>query len=159
MESFQSLSVKQGAIGEDLAAIRVVDAGFEINGIKVSLPGVEVDIVATNKHDISFYLSVKASWRGDRQGLKRTDTLAKAIAEALMINLNGLSPVLFITSHNPKGGRGAERMKLLPRDIVFDSIELHNDSSRLNWLASATERDLEKDLIEYPCLWDMIRKR
>lgn len=146
MENFQASAVRQGKIGEDIAAIRIQDAGFTILETRASLPGVEVDIIAENIHGIAFYFSIKASWRGERQGLKRTDTLKKAIAEAFLISLNGLSPFVIITSHKPSRGRGMEMLKMVPRTYIYDVIELHNDGRRLNWLARATESDLEKDL-------------
>jgi hypothetical protein len=146
--NFQAEASRQGKIGEDLAEIRLIDAGFTIIELKAKLPGVEVDIIAENQNGIAFFFSVKASWRGDRQGLKRTDTLRKAIGEALLIKLNTGNPAIIITSHKPTKGTGKEALDLIPKDILFDVIELHNDSKRLKWLAKATERDLDYEI--YP---------
>ena len=145
--NFQAEASKQGRIGEDLAEIRLRDAGFTITDKRTHLRGVEIDIVAENRHGIAFFFSVKASWRGDRQGLKRTDTLKKAIAEAYIFRLldNG-SPFVVITSHKPSSGIGLEMLKMIPRELFFDVILLTNDSKRLRWFANATERDLENDL-------------
>ena len=49
MENFQSLSSQQGKWGEDIAVTRIKAYGFQINEIRAKLPGVEVDIIATNK--------------------------------------------------------------------------------------------------------------
>lgn len=144
MENFQGLAVSQGRIGEDLAQLRLRSYGFRIEGVRVPWPGVEVDVIATNKHDISFYFTVKASWRGDRQGCKRTDTLKKAICDCLMIHLNVGSPGIIITSHKPVDGRGLDMVRMVPRHILLDIIELNNDGKRLKWLATADEEELDR---------------
>ena len=145
--NFQAEASRQGRIGEDLAEIRLIDTGFTIVGKRVSMPGVEVDIIAENKLGIAFYFSVKASWRGDRQGCKRTDTLKKAICDCLMIQLNTGNPGIIITSHKPTNGRGLEMIKMIPRNIILDIIELNNDGKHLKWLANATEEELDKFVV------------
>lgn len=147
MENFQSLASKQGKIGEDLAWIMLQDAGF-YNLRKEQLDIVEIDIVATNKHDIDFFFTVKASWRGDRQGLKRTDTLKKAVSDALMIYLATERPTTIITSHKPTHGRGKVVLERVPKFIVFDVIVLNDDRKRLVWMANATEDDIQRELID-----------
>jgi hypothetical protein len=146
-ENFQALSSVQGKIGEDLALIRLKDYGFHNLRIREQLKSVEVDIIACNKQGIDFFFTVKASWRGDRQGCKRIDTLKKAICEGLMIQLETGRPTIIITSHKPRSGRGKIMLDMIPKYIIFDVIELQNDGKRLKWLANADENDIQKELM------------
>ena len=146
MKNYQAIATKQGYLVEDIADIRFGDAGFEIADKRVQLESVEIDRIYTNKHGISFFTTIKGSFRGDRPGCIRTDTLKKAIAEALFIKLEGWGPVLLATSHVPQKGRGAKMLEIIDREILFGVVDLFNGREYLEWLANATEEELRNDL-------------
>lgn len=146
--NFQATSKQQGDMFEDISVKVLTDAGFRIDAQRERIhdAGVEVDIIATNRHEISFYITCKGSYRGKRPGSKRTDTLKKAIAEAVMLNHQGWGPVLLLTSHKPTAGAGDAMMNNIDPEILFDVIEPMNDFKRLAWLAEADEAALRHDL-------------
>lgn len=146
---FQSLSSKQGKEGEDMAAERLKKFGFtsiKRNGV---LPGVEVNITATNKRGVRMYFAVAASWRGKVPGLKRTDTFKKAVCDCLMVYLNTGTPGIVIASHKPDPGRGQDILKTVPRNILLDVIDLEGDDEMWEFLATAIRDDIDQ-LIEIP---------
>ena len=142
MENFQSLASKQGYIVEEISDIRFVDAGFEIADKKVDLGSVEVDRIYTNKNGISFYTTIKGSFRGKRPGIVRTDTLKKAVAEAFFIGKEGWGPVLLVTTHIPKRGRGAKMLKIAEEELFFAIINIADSRDFLYWLANANVEEL-----------------
>lgn len=146
--NFQADGKKQGDWFEKTSQDILESVGFTIDGVRERFAdaGVEVDIIATNKHGISFYITCKGSWQGDRPGARRTDTFKKAISEALMLHMQGWGPVLLLTSHKPSTPSGLAMLANIDPEIMFDVIDPINDSKRLQWLASATEDALRQDL-------------
>jgi len=161
INNFQRLSGQQGASFEKNCIEALKYAGWRIVDRRVQLKSVEVDIIATNKQEISFYITSKGSVRGPRAGFRRTDTVKKAVAEAYFMIAEGREPVLIMASPLPRAtdGRTKEMIIKLERRLVFDIINPYDDGKRLTWLFNATEKDLEKDLIKNPSLWDMICDR
>lgn len=149
---FQSKGKQQGDLFEKECQQALELAGFEIVDTLVDFidAGVEVDIIATNQHAISFYITCKGSIQGDRPGCIRTDTLKKAIAEAYCLTQAGWGPVLLLTSHLPTMGRGVTMLKLVARSVLYDSLVPSQAWRRLSWMAKATELELRQDAL----LWD-----
>jgi hypothetical protein len=89
--AFQAMGKKQGDWFEESSRRVLEDVGFTIDAQRAVIAdaGVEVDIIATNRQQISFYFTCKGSWRGRRPGARRTDTFKKAVAEALMLHAQG----------------------------------------------------------------------
>jgi len=159
--NFQSLAGQQGRDFEETCIKALMFAGWEIVDRKVSLPTVEIDIIANNHEEISFYITCKGSIRGPRPGFKRTDTIKKAIAEAYFIHHEGFSPVLIMASPLPTSevGRATAMIKALDRNFVYDIINPYSDGKRLKWMFNATEDELRADIEKHPSLWDLIRER
>lgn len=152
--NFQANGKLQGDHFEAESIFILRQAGFEIHepdDLRVVLPdaGVEVDIIALNLvAAISFFITCKGSYQGDRPGCERTDTLKKAMAEALALHVNGWGPVLLLTSHLPSTKTGIALLRSIAPDILFDAIEPASKLGikRLSWLAKATESQLRRDL-------------
>lgn len=146
--NFQATSKQQGDWFEQTSKQVLVDAGFRVDALRERIhdAGVEVDIIATNRHEISFYITCKGSYRGNRPGAKRTDTLKKAITDALMLHHQGWGPVLLLTSHKPSGGAGKAMVGNIDPEILFDIIDPIADFKRLEWLADANEYELRSDM-------------
>ena len=119
----QSLASKQGYIGEDLAEVWLIDNGFSIDDRGVKLNGVEADFMV-QKDDDGWFVTVKASWRGKRPGLIRTDTLRKAIAEAWLVKTQYALKVLVLTSHVPTKGVAHQALRVALREELFDRVEV-----------------------------------
>ena len=130
MAEYQKHSKAQGDLGELLAREALERAGFKDIRGPVELPGVQVDLIAEAKSGHDVYFSVKWSQRGSRPGLKRTDTLRKAIAEAYLIRQNGKHPVVVLTSHLPTKGVGKEALDLAVGDVIDNAI-LVDDKQKL----------------------------
>lgn len=145
---FQATGKIQGDLFEEQSAQALMLAGFTIDGRRVRFAdaGVEVDIIATNQQQISFYITCKGSMQGSRPGCERTDTLKKAIAEALILHQHGWSPVLLLTSHRPTTPSGLAMLHSVDPEMLFDVVNPTTDGKRLRWLARATEADLARDL-------------
>lgn len=159
--NFQSFAGQQGRDFEEACIKALEFSGWEIADRRVSLPTVEIDIIAKNRERTSFYITCKGSIRGPRPGFKRTDTIKKAIAEAYFIHYEGFSHVLVMASPLPAAetGRATAMIRALSRDFIFDIINPYNDGRRLKWMCDATEEELRADMEKNPSIWNMLRQR
>jgi hypothetical protein len=146
--NFQGSSSRQGAWFEDACLRVLLEAGFGIDAMHQTIAdaGVEVDFIATSRVEISFYVLCKGSFRGRRPGLRRTDTLKKALAEAQALRRQGWAPVLLLTSHLPNTPAGRALLAGADPDVLFDAIALLDGERRLSWLAEASEAWLRADM-------------
>lgn len=157
--AFQAVGKQQGDWFEESSRRVLEDVGFSIDARRelIADAGVEVDIIATNRHQISFYFTCKGSWRGARPGARRTDTFKKAVAEALMLHSQGWGPVVLLTSHKPDTPAGRAMLANVDPEIMFDVIEPFKEARRLAWLATATEQQLRQDLQQRRSLFQIAR--
>lgn len=142
---FQRRAGEQGRWFEETCIKALEWSGFHIADRRTRFDdlGVDVDIIATNAKDISFYINCKGSLYGPRPGLKRTDTLKKAIADAWLLKLGGRGPCLLLTSHIPEDGVGKTMLNLaLTEGLYIAVIRPVEDQPRLRFLGSASEADL-----------------
>lgn len=141
---FQHLSGEQGRWFEDTCRNALRWVGFELMDGRQAFPdiGVEVDIVATNRHGVSFFCSCKGSLRGNRPGLKRTDTVKKAIADVVLLHEFGIGPILLMASHLPNQGAAAAMLTTAQRIVPFEIIDPLQDFNRLLQLVDADEPKL-----------------
>ena len=93
--------------------------------------GVEIDAVATSPAGEVVWFEYKGSVQGNRPGLRRTDTLKKAIANgALIRGLEGARPYVVITSHVPEGGSGDAMLRTaLTLGYLTDVVCLYDPST------------------------------
>jgi Holliday junction resolvase-like predicted endonuclease len=152
MPNFQGMGPKQGEAFEKSSVVALEAHGFTVLGRKVKMTdiGIEIDIVAENKHGVTMRFECKGSLQGDRPGAKRTDTLKKAICDAYLFTLSAeyecCSPLMFFMSHVPQGGQGLAMLQSVPRSTVYDVLNPWDDSKRLRWLYQATPEELEDDM-------------
>ena len=122
-------------------------AGFEIADQHVVLSdvGIEIDAIVNNAHGIAIPLEFKGSLQGDRPGLRRTDTLKKAIANGYLLTLSELNqmmtPLVVLTSHLPENGHGKAMIEAVKRDAIMAFID-NRDGRRLRRLCNMTEEEL-----------------
>lgn len=105
--SFQSVASEQGRQFASQCDVVLEEHGFELSsGIVLSDLGVEIDRVGA-RDGRTVWFEYKGSVRGRRPGLRRTDTLKKAIANgALLMALEEHPPYVLLTSHMPERGSG-----------------------------------------------------
>jgi Holliday junction resolvase-like predicted endonuclease len=103
----QAASGRQGAAFEQAVATVLQIEGWTITATRWRHPevDVEVDIVATHPDTgQEWWIECKGSWEGTRQGLKRTDTLKKALFNGAMLALTAdRRPYMIVASHPPAG--------------------------------------------------------
>jgi hypothetical protein len=124
------------------------DCGFAVDGEQVDFAeaGVTVDLVATNRRAISFYIICRGSYRGRQPGLQRAATLQQALAGAQALHTHGWGPVLILTSHLPTTRGGRALLAGADLEVLFEAIDVLRNSRRLRWLANADEAVLRRDL-------------
>ncbi|HVF12156.1 MAG TPA: hypothetical protein VNA87_03630 [Actinomycetota bacterium] len=139
MTDFQRRASTQGRQFEEICRTVLTAAGFDCRDKKriVDLQ-IEVDIPAVSSTGIEYWFNCKGSWFGDRPGLRRTDTLKKAIAEAYVARYAGDFPsVVLLTSHLPKNS-GALWLSILNGSVFHDVICINDpeDVRRLSKLGA-----------------------
>lgn len=107
--SFQASAGIQGRQFAEQCDTLLAHYGFELRGRRVlGEVGVEIDQEAVGPHGSLVWFEYKGSVQGSRPGLRRTDTLKKAVANgALLRALDDAAPYVVITSHLPEAGSGA----------------------------------------------------
>jgi len=122
----QASGVRQGAAFEVTVATLLKIEGWDVTATKWRHPefDVEVDIVAT--HPVTgkeWWIECKGSWEGNRQGLKRTDTLKKALFNGAMLRLDPQRcPYMIIASHKPNLGSAGDTWLERAKGIYVDEV-------------------------------------
>ena len=106
--SFQSSSTAQGQVFASQCDFLLEQNGFSLSErFVVSEVGVEIDRVATSRRGLTYWFEYKGSIQGTRPGLRRTDTVKKAVANgALLRAVPTARPYIVLTSHLPETGAG-----------------------------------------------------
>lgn len=115
--SFQASAGIQGRQFAEQCDTLLGHLGFELRGRRVFAEvGVEIDQVAVSPGGRTVWFEYKGSVQGSRPGLRRTDTVKKAVANgALLHGLDERSPYVVITSHLPEAGAGAAMLETAVR--------------------------------------------
>lgn len=111
--SFQAASGIQGRQFAEQCDTLLGHLGFELLGRRVLAEvGVEIDQEAVGPGGTTVWFEYKGSIQGSRPGLRRTDTLKKAIANgALLRAVPDAAPYVVVTSHLPEAGSGAAMLR------------------------------------------------
>lgn len=142
-DDFQARATKEGKAAT-LLAERVLGpsedggAGFDVFRRKVRLTGVgaEFNIEMKDADGGLWYVDVSgASFANPRGGLRRTDTLWKALGRAHVFSHADAHNVdhrlILLTSHLPRAGSEGDRaLRAVGPDAVFDVIAMLDDSGR-----------------------------
>ena len=105
-EDFQVRAVREGRAARDLAREALEQCGFTDISANVSLPeGVEVNFVARDANNQRWYFDVSGGFTSSRPGLKRTDTLWKALGKAAVLHETHRDvPLVLLTTDSPAPG-------------------------------------------------------
>ena len=143
----QKIAKMQGDLFHRECVNALTMAGFEIadQHFVVKDIGVELDCITNNRAGLAMPWEFKGSWQGERPGLKRTDTLKKAIGNGYLFTQSELyqmmTPLFVMTSHFPEDGNGLKMLRAVGRNVIVAFVD-SRDSKTLNWLYSANERDI-----------------
>ena len=148
-EDLLARAVRDGRQAKDLARILLAGCGFlDIRpDVKVAGLGIELSFVATDRIGHQWAFDVSGAFTSTRAGLKRTDTLWKALGKAAVLHQGGgdLPLVLLTTDAPAKGSAGAVALGVVtgPGRPVSDVIELldADGRSRLRHYASRGRPD------------------
>lgn len=118
---FQAASGRQGRAFEETVVILLQCEGWTVTARNWRQPDidVEIDIVATDPAGRPWWIECKGSWESSRNGLTRTDTLKKAIANAYLLRqLPDRHLYMIVTSHAPTAGAGLKWIDAVLVDLV-----------------------------------------
>jgi len=138
-EDFQARAVREGRQAKDLAEILLADCGFRDirTDVKIAGLGIEFNFLAHDQVGDKWAFDVSGAFTSNRAGLKRTDTLWKALGKAAVLHQgrDDLPLVLLTTDAPARGSAGAVALGVVkgPGRPVFDLVELldSGDQARL----------------------------
>ncbi len=109
-EFFQSRAVREGRAAKDIAQELLKQSGFDGIEHNVRLPGgVEVNFSAFDQHHQPWYFDVSGGFTSNRPGLKRTDTLWKALGKAAVLHqVEHKVPLVLLTTDAPARGTAGD---------------------------------------------------
>jgi modification methylase len=127
-DDFQSRAVREGWAAKEIARGVIEAAGFtEILKDQHQPGGVEVNFTARDSNGGSWLFDVTGSFTSHRAGLKRNDTLWKALGKAAVLHEVTSAPLVLLTTGAPtRGSAGAEALRQVtgPNKPVHAVIEM-----------------------------------
>lgn len=126
---FQARAVKEGQKAKEIAKIVLRDCGFsEIDEGRRVRGGVEINFIARDLKGNRWYFDVSGAFSSTRAGLRRTDSIWKALGKAAVLKTsNGSKRIPFIllsTDLPPKTSAGFVALQSARGQIYFDAIEM-----------------------------------
>jgi DNA modification methylase len=130
-ELFQARAVREGRKAEEIALAVLKDCGFEDikENVRVG-SGVEVNMTARDRTDKLWYFDVSGAFTSARAGLRRTDTVWKALGKAAVLRLEfgDKTPnlLLLTTDLPPRGGAGFSALRKARGELFIDVLEMRD---------------------------------
>jgi site-specific DNA-methyltransferase (adenine-specific) len=132
-DDFQARAVREGRAAKDIAKVVIEAGGFsDIKEDERQPGGVEVNFTARDRRGALWFFDVSGSFTSHRAGLKRTDTLWKALGKAAVLREVGNTPLVLLTTDAPaSGSAGAEALKQVvgPRKPIYAVVEMLEPSA------------------------------
>ena len=127
-EDSQSRAVREGRRAKEIARAVLSDCGFgDIVDDYRLRNGVEVNFVATDVKGHRWFFDVSGAFTSARPGLRRTDTLWKALGKAAVIKSSNANPapLVFLTTNlPPKGSAGDLALRAARGGVFHDAIDM-----------------------------------
>jgi DNA modification methylase len=126
-EDFQSRAVREGRAAKEIARSIIEAAGFtDIQKDQRQPGGVEVNFTARDSRGKLWFFDVTGSFTSHRAGLKRTDTLWKALGKAAVLREVSNTPLVLLSTDAPTRGAGADALKTVvgPKKPIHAVIEM-----------------------------------
>lgn len=132
--SFQARAVRQGQKAKEIARAVLLDCGFTdiVEGHRFS-NGVEVNFIAKDSRGGTWYFDVSGAFSSTRAGLRRTDTIWKALGKAALMNSGDGGPlrlILLTTDLPPRNSAGFTALKAARGKLYFDAIEMLSEAGQ-----------------------------
>jgi DNA modification methylase len=126
-EDVRARAIREGRAAKEIARVVIAAAGFTDIEEDRRQPGkVEVAFTARDSARRPWFFDVVGSFTSHRAGVKRTDTLWKALGKAAVLREVGTTPLVLLTTDAPERGAGAEALQrvLGPGKPILAVIEL-----------------------------------
>ncbi len=127
---FQARAVKDGKKAQDLARDVLEAAGFaEIVDRMQARDGVALNFTAVDAKGQRWYFDVSGAFTSARAGLRRTDTLWKALGRAAILNADHEQriPIIFLTTDLPtRGSAGHLALRAGRGQLFVDAVEMQS---------------------------------
>ncbi|MDP9067436.1 MAG: site-specific DNA-methyltransferase [Actinomycetota bacterium] len=127
-EQYQSRAVREGQRAKEIALAVLRDCGFkEFEEDRRVRGGVEVNFSAKDKLGRRWFFDVSGAFTSTRAGLRRTDTLWKALGKASVLKASGLKNyrLVFLTTDLPgHSSAGGQALRAAHRFTFDDAIEM-----------------------------------
>lgn len=155
VDDFQERATREGKRAKAIARDLLLACGFDISheGHKLR-HGVEINFVAVDTCGRKWYFDVSGAFSSNRPGLKRTDTLWKALGKAAVIRAKGSAPPLILLTTNlpDKGSAGYLALESTREHLFHDAIEMFSleGQQRLRSYALGEFRDEAIDGLMMP---------
>ena len=128
-EDFQARAVREGRAAREVAEKILKEAGFKdiVSDVRFA-EGVEVNFRASDQRGKTWFFDVSGGFTSSRPGLKRTDTLWKALGKAAVLKeRHPKIPLVLLTTDKPAPGSAGDSalQVLLGRNKpIYDVVEL-----------------------------------
>ncbi|MGH2757078.1 MAG: DNA methyltransferase [Actinomycetota bacterium] len=127
-EPYQSRAVREGQRAKEIAKAVLKDCGFDKFKENLRLPGgVEVNFSAIDKKGRRWFFDVSGAFTSTRAGLRRTDTLWKALGKASVLHASrddDYRLVFLTTDLPPKGSAGGQALRAAHGVTFHDAIAM-----------------------------------
>ena len=127
-EDYQSRAVREGRRAREIARAVLMDCGFEITHENLRLRGgVEVNFAARDERGLTWFFDVSGAFTTPRGGLRRTDTLWKALGKASVVqsSMKDAYRLVFLTTDlPPRASSGGKALRAAHGKTFFDAIRM-----------------------------------
>ena len=146
-EDLHARAIREGKKAKEIAEILLLQCGFRnLRKPHRLFSGTAVDFAADDAHGDPWYFDVSGAFTSVRSGLRRTDTVWKAVGKAALVN--PAIPYVLLTSDRPGPTSAGERAlreahDRAERPLIFDALELFAPVTveRLRRYASGGQRE------------------
>lgn len=149
-ESYQARAVREGRRAKEIARAVLEDCGFKsILEDQRLRGGVEVNFTAKDSRGRRWFFDVSGAFTSTRAGLKRTDTLWKALGKASVLKASGLRRyrlVLLTTDLPPKHSAGGRALRAVHGETFHDAVEMLSPAGQARLGSYADGGDPVSDL-------------
>ena len=151
-EHFQARAVREGKEAQDIAKLRLLEAGFDNVDDKARHPSgiIEFNFLLTSPDAArQWWVDVSGAFTTSRPGLQRTDTVWKLLGRLHVLTAMSDGQdrrdegVLVLTSNLPKTGSPGDRaLHAIGPGVIFDAIELYDPAGldRLRRYAESSDQ-------------------
>ena len=152
-EGFQSRAVREGRAAKEIARSVIEAAGFrDIQRDQRQPGGVEVSFTGRDRKGKLWFFDVSGGFTSHRAGLKRTDTLWKALGKAAVLREVSSTPLVLLTVDAPTRGAGAAALKQLTgaEKPIHSVIEILHERGLLNLQALCRGEAIDELVAKVP---------